>query len=135
MTNTLITDNTAEQDGGGFRIYGCSPVITNSNICCNSAGDLGGGFDLLKGSSPKITNCIIWGNTATNGPQFAMDYDLDFAGGDIVYYVCNPEISFSDVQGGQAAAYIEPLSGFIWDANSNIDLDPLFIDPVHTGLF
>jgi len=55
-------------------------------------------------SSPTLTNCILWGNSAPSGPQL---YVSDTSSATVTY---------CDVQGG-------------WGGTGNIDEDPLFIGP------
>jgi hypothetical protein len=53
-------------------------------------------------SSPTLSNCIFWGNTAVSGPQIYNDGSSSAA------------VVYSDVQGG-------------WPGTGNIDADPLFV--------
>jgi hypothetical protein len=70
-----------------------------------------------------MLNCILWGNTAPKGPEIALNG----------HYPAELTISYSDVAGGQADAYIE--SGFTlnWGPGM-IDADPLFVDPANDDL-
>lgn len=63
-------------------------------------------------SSPTVTNCILWSNTAPNGAQIYNDSSPSSA-----------TVSYSDVQAGSTGA--GPVN---W-GTGNIDEDPLFIDP------
>jgi len=99
--NCMVVDNTAEYYAGG--IAGEELYITGSTVAGNSAGDTGGGVVLVAGGSPRVTNTIVWGNTALSDPNI---YDTS---GSI-------DVSYSDVEGG-------------WPGTGNIDLDPLFADP------
>jgi len=117
ITNCAISNNFASYGGG---IFGIAPTITNCEIMRNEAVFRGGGiycgpatitnctitenraFDFEGGgiychSSPTITNSILWGNTALEGPEIFGP----------------PAVSYSDVQGG-------------WPGEGNIDSDPLF---------
>ena len=64
-----------------------------------------------------MTNCILWGNSAANGNQIAVDN------------ASTPSISYSDIQGGQSAIYKPDGDGstITW-GSGNIDADPLFED-------
>jgi len=54
-------------------------------------------------SSPKLTNCILWGDTAVTTGDEIYDYDS------------TPTVTYSDVEGG-------------WPGTGNIDADPQFTD-------
>ena len=54
-------------------------------------------------SSPTLTNCILWGDSAPTGPEI------------FNYGTSSPTVSYSDVQGG-------------WSGIDNINADPLFAD-------
>ncbi len=64
IRNNLIVANSGGWKGGG--LYMCEGTIENNTIVGNSAGFAGGLMDC----TPKIVNCIIWGNTAPEFPQF-----------------------------------------------------------------
>ncbi len=64
IRNNLIVANSGGWKGGG--LYMCEGTIENNTIVGNSAGFAGGLLDC----TPKIVNCILWGNTATDFPQF-----------------------------------------------------------------
>ena len=103
--NNVISGNQASGVGGG--IYSCMhyhdpPNIANNTITGNTA-DCGGGISCYY-STPTITNCIFWGNTAGWYPEIYVE-----AGG-------YPIVTYCDVQGS-------------WTGEGNIDIDPLFRDP------
>ena len=103
ISNNTITGNAAKHAGGG--IY-CSrysnPFINSNTLSGNSAGDAGGGIYCVD-SSPTITNSVLWGDTAQNGPEIYVE------SGD-------PIVTYCDVQGG-------------WPGGGNLDFHPLFRDP------
>lgn len=107
LVNNIIYGNEASdlgstgERGGGVEIVGTgSPIILNTTICYNDS-DWGGGICCTNNATPIITNCILWGNTATqNGDQI-------FGSG------CT--VTYSDVEGG-------------WSGLGNIDANPLFVD-------
>ena len=67
-------------------------------------------------SSPTVSNCILWGNTAgTDGNEIALEYSSSI------------DVNYCDVEGGQAAIYNDGTSTINW--GSNIDADPNFFDP------
>jgi predicted outer membrane repeat protein len=78
--------------GGGIECYFASPKISNCIITGNSADYDGGGIDCYY-SSPVIVNCVIAGNTAGN----------DGAG--IESWEGTPAITNCLIQGNAAAAY------------------------------
>ena len=53
--------------GGGFYNYGSSPRLTNCTVEGNSASDEGGGIYNSSYSSPALTNCTFLGNSAGSG--------------------------------------------------------------------
>ena len=103
ISNNTITGNAAGEAGGG--IY-CSrysnPFINSNTLSGNSAGDAGGGIYCVD-SSPTITNSVLWGDTAQNGPEIYVE------SGD-------PIVTYCDVQGD-------------WLGEGNLDVHPLFRDP------
>ncbi|MHC4086226.1 MAG: right-handed parallel beta-helix repeat-containing protein [Planctomycetota bacterium] len=104
VTNCTFSGNSAATDGGGMdNRVSSDPTVTNCTFSNNSASGKGGGVDNYD-SSPTLTNCILWGNTAPTGSQIN--------GG-------SPTVTYSDVQGG---------TGQSWFDTSCIDADPYFVD-------
>jgi hypothetical protein len=67
-------------------------------------------------SAPIVTNCILWGDSATLGPEVR-----NWNGG-------TPTFSYCDIAGSVgAAAGLDPNFGT--DGGGNIDADPRFVDP------
>lgn len=119
ISGCKITANTAHHGGGGICTHYSSPLASNCTIAGN-ASNFGGGVYCTHGSSVMLTNCIIWANSAPNGPQIA-----------VMSRPSQPSIltvSYTDVQGGEADAYIDPNCTLNWGPG-NIDADPLFVDP------
>ncbi len=119
IDNCTIAGNRAFNGGG---IYGSvsSPAIRHCTVSGNQA-DNGGGirFFGLSSDQPTIENSILWGDEATTGPEIYMNSP---GGQPMILHV-----SYSDVQGGQAAA--QALSCILdWQAG-NIDEDPAFVAP------
>ncbi len=122
FTSCVVANNHSAADGGGIYCTSYSePGVTLCTISDNAAGSLGGGIFCDDTSVPTINSSILWGNTATLGPQIALTSKSEGAPAGI-------DVSFSDVQGGVAEVYIDPNCVGI-DGPGNIDLDPLFVDP------
>ncbi|SVE04794.1 uncharacterized protein METZ01_LOCUS457648, partial [marine metagenome] len=107
--------------GGGMYLLSSSPTFTNVTFSGNSATYGGGIFFLfnihsgLDGSSPTLTNSILWGNS----PEEIYFWEFDSASHSIT-------ISYSDIQGGEAG--IVANDGTVYWEDGNIDADPLFCD-------
>ncbi len=120
LTNCTISDNSADW-GGGIGCGSSSPIITNCTITGNTAST-GGGILYENSGTPTILNSILWGNTATDGSEIALLKDPYHSIG------CPTlTVSFSDIQGGQSALYLESSCAPNW-VEGNIDADPRFID-------
>lgn len=115
FVNCVFWGNQAQLGGAVYSLflgYGCNPDFVNCTFTGNSA-ESGGALHnyFLDGGVAMLTNCILWGDTATvDGPEI---HDLG-----TLSVIC-----FSDVQGS-------PLAG----TSGNIDLDPLFVDAVSGDL-
>ena len=105
ISNNVIAGNEAQGDNGGaIYLSQSSSMITNNVFYNNAAGDSGGGLYMSQFNSAFITNSIIYGNEAQFGPQiYQNNSDLT--------------VTYSNIQGS-------------WDGEGNIDIDPLFRDPV-----
>ncbi|MHC4748706.1 MAG: dockerin type I domain-containing protein [Planctomycetota bacterium] len=122
LINCTFSRNFALFNGGGMHNYHRgSPTLINCTFSENQALDYGGGIDNEYGSNPTLTNCILWGNKSPRGPQIALWHSTDTG-------PSNLAISYSNVQGGQAAVYCELDCTLDWGVG-NIDEDPLFLDP------
>ena len=110
LTNVTFSRNSASSEkfgGGGLYNYESSPMLTNVTFSGNSALSGGGLYNVGSvGSSPTLTNCILWGDI----------------GGEIINtFDSSVTVSYSDVQGGWSGTGI-------FDAGNNINADPLFVD-------
>lgn len=117
IINTIFNGNMAESNGGGIYIDGLSKLI-NVTLSGNKSTS-GGGLYFKEGEYSyeywnvidvvSLTNCIVWGNSATNGPQ--------------IYNNSNDQalVTYSDVQGGYPGYH-------------NFDRNPKFVLPVAATL-
>jgi len=99
--SNCIFDGNSANNGAGIYNRESSPNIINSTFSNNSANS-GGAITNYLQPSATITNCILWGDTASTGPE-------------IYNYSSNPTVKYSDIdQWGYAGS------------NGNIREDPLF---------
>jgi parallel beta-helix repeat protein len=70
ITDCDFSENIASNNGGGMYIKSSSPALLNCNFIANVAninGGSGGGIYIENFSSPSITGCNIYGNSANYG--------------------------------------------------------------------
>ena len=131
IIGNIICDNTSNSSGGGIMNYGSDSFVSgnviygnysgfkgggicfngtgaliNNVICINTASDAGGGIRLWSDANLTIINNIIRHNTSPLGPQIRLGIGSSVS------------VSYSNVDGG-------------WQGTGNIDLDPLFRDPLN----
>ncbi len=110
IINNIIYKNIAGVSGlnanaGGIRCaFGSFAIITNNTVCDNFATYDGGGLESITGSSPTVTNCIFWNNTA-------MVTNVEISGLAVVTY--------SDVL----------VTMGVYPGAGNINANPLFMGP------
>jgi len=127
IVNNLIIGNEAShvvRDDGGGGIYcygyGSSPIITYSVISGNTAEEYGGGIYCDYFASPRITNSILWQNSAANGQEIYIGN---------YYYISHLTISYSNVPAGAASVVVESGCTLNWGFGM-INADPIFVtDP------
>jgi len=129
FANVIFNDNQANNGGGiaNTSNQGSSiPTFINVTFSENQAANNGGALYNqewigVANVSPVLTNCIVWGNTATAG------------GAQIYNSYATPTISFSDIEGsgGSGASWDSALGT---DSGGNIDTDPIFLNAA-TGDF
>jgi len=124
FTNCVITGNSARKGGGICCWDAAAPVIANCTVSGNVASEHGGAVYCRGGTSSEVVNSILWGNLAG-------------VGGDeqVAVLVLGEEshtltVSYSDVEGGEAAAYVEAGCTLVW-GDGNIDADPLLTPDGH----
>jgi predicted outer membrane repeat protein len=114
FVNNIIAGNEA-LFGGGISLVKSNIRLVNNTLANNHAINNGGAIHCQQ-SGPYIKNSIIWGNEAGDkGKQLYL------------YTLANPEIVYSDIQGGQAA--IEKFTdegNELLNYKNNIDENPLF---------
>ncbi|KPK37161.1 MAG: hypothetical protein AMJ65_15245, partial [Phycisphaerae bacterium SG8_4] len=118
LTNCIIARNTGVTWGGGLcsLFVDSSMTISNCTIWGNSATEAGG-IGCYQGGLATVTNSIFWGNTATKGNEIYLEqYPTVFS------------ITYSNIAGGQAGVRLDGGSKLDW-GEGNIDADPLFADP------
>jgi parallel beta-helix repeat protein len=103
--NNVIRNNYASSGGGGISFGHSGKGILVNNIIYGNQGTQGGGFYNYGQRGTKIINCIFWGNQANLHPQIS---NGDTSG----------VVSYCDVEGGYLGV-------------GNIDIDPLFGDPIN----
>jgi parallel beta-helix repeat protein len=126
IANCIITANTADHRGGGIAAYWSSPTYLNCTIVGNKSLE-GGGLSSFRESNPLVINCIVRDNIAPDGNQIALINTLRIWG---VNIPTEMTVMFSDIEGGQAQATVDPYCTLHWGLG-NIDVDPNFIDAGH----
>jgi hypothetical protein len=121
MNNCMFIGNSAGNDGGGLGCGHSEPTLINCTFTGNSAaGDGGGICSFAFGAILSVKNCILWDNTANEGPEIALK---SFEGSTIVNYSC--------LQGGELDIYTNS-SDLVWgEGNIGEDFvndEPLFVD-------
>ncbi|MFC1635813.1 LamG-like jellyroll fold domain-containing protein [Planctomycetota bacterium] len=115
VANCTFEDNSAGWDGGGmFNGDRGNPIVTNCTFTGNLAQGSGGGV-WINDSRAKLTNCILWGNTATSGLQLALHRNSSVV------------IDYCDLKGGLPGIDVDPSSFVTWGLG-NTDADPLFVN-------
>lgn len=120
IRNCVIAGNRCYDSGGGV-VFGpsseSSAQLANCTIAQNTSGQSGGGVFCEGYNRVSAVNCILWGNTGTNGAQVA-----------VASYIPEPGFSFAycNVQGGLQGIHIR-TDGNVEQGPGNIDADPCFV--------
>ncbi len=72
IANCVFSGNSASS-GGGICASSSTPILLNCTVVNNSAENLGGGMYNCDEGISTLTNCIIWGNMATDYPRQISD--------------------------------------------------------------
>ena len=75
FVGNTVTDNTADNAGGGVNIEDSSPLVQDNVITNNHAGDHGGGVSVIVGSAPTIVDNLIAYNTSSVKAGGIWSYD------------------------------------------------------------
>jgi hypothetical protein len=144
--NCVISNNTANDSGGGVECWFASPQINNCIISSNYAGNYGGGVDCYKHDNTILTNCTLSGNSTGPGGKggavcmWGSDVNVSSvnirnsilwanqAGSgaqlQLLYGTNIASVSYCNVQGGFSG--IDVLHGQVNWFSGNIDSDPCF---------
>ncbi|MHC4214539.1 MAG: right-handed parallel beta-helix repeat-containing protein [Planctomycetota bacterium] len=116
VTNCLFASNSAERGGGiaAMDLHSGDLTLNNCTFSNNIADYFGGAVGSEDLAHAVLTNCILWGNLAYEGPQIALE-----KGGTL-------SVSYSCVQGADQDIYA-PTATVDWQP-SNIDTDPCIAD-------
>lgn len=108
--------------GGGILFEGGDISVINCTFSGNVA-DVGGGICSFGSyayiNNMTISNCIFRDNDANDGPQIAL---IDYKD-----YPLTVSVSYSVVQGGEAAVFVDPCCMLNW-GDGNLDIDPCFAE-------
>ena len=125
VVNNIIINNNSGLFGGGVAVL-CNymaltpAVFINNTISKNNTAGAGGGVACLDSRVPtEIHNGVLWDNNAFAGFEI-------YVGG--ILSSSELTVSYSDVAGGQLAAWIQPGSTLNWGFGM-IDMNPVFADP------
>lgn len=115
--NALLINNTLYKSNRGIRLFEMTDRVGTAP------------YYLTPGSgSATLINCIIWNCTT---PLRLEDSDPKFNIPDRGAHVT---VRYSDIKGGQAGASISGSQSTLTWQEGNIDLDPLFADPLNAAL-
>jgi hypothetical protein len=159
FVNVIISNNMAENSGGGMDNSGSSPLLINCAFIKNKAINFGGGMsnDL---ASPKLINCLFYNNSAIVGVGGGLS---NYTYSNAILINCTVfENSAGDLGGGMWNGGASPVATncIFWGNTSNqiygggfpqpiitysdvqggyegignINSDPLFIDPINGDL-
>jgi parallel beta-helix repeat protein len=129
LSNCTVTGNTAGHDGGGVGCSDSDPALINCTISGNSAGYGGGGVGCY-GSSPSLINCTISGNTAGFGGGVYCLFDSTLSLDNCIIWN-GVDWLWNNLGSTIAVTYSDVQQATVYPGEGNINLDPLFIDPLN----
>ena len=129
LIDCMFSGNSAERYGGGMHNKYSNPTLINcifsGNKVIGKSPNTGKGGGLYAFGDTRLIDCTFTGNWAQRGRAISK-YSLSdlrlnncilWDGGNEIFQTgVNPNIAFSNIQGG-------------WEGEGNIDVDPLFADP------
>lgn len=129
MIGTVVSKNTAINDGGGVRVFNATPVfIMDSTIAANTAS-VGGGLEFRGSTNPVIQNCTISGNTA-NGTSGKSPYTYARGGGVHFYASGTLTVNNSTIASNTASDSSAPLGsagGGIFRQSGTVELSSTLV--------
>jgi hypothetical protein len=120
LINCALLGNSAWH-GGGFGNAGADATVINCVISGNWVTGRGGGMYNRFDTDVTVTNSILWGNTALEGPQITQWYNSSLS------------ISHCDLQGGQQDVNV--VESFVDWGDGNMDEDPCFAGPGYWDIY
>ena len=116
ISGCLIGENSTDGFGGGLYSGRSSPTIISCTFSRNIAEDGGGGILCSNNSNPIFQNTILW-NDNPQEVYFRSEWESN-----------SITIDYSNIQGGEQSIVTNGNGEVHW-GESNIDADPLFVDP------
>jgi parallel beta-helix repeat protein len=119
ITNCVISGN----DAGGIACLESSDITIAHCTISENWADKGGGILSYLNAEPVVTNCILWGDSATNGNEIALASDAGEDPGSIT-------VGNSDAEGGQVAVWTEANTTLLWglgNIGETPNDDPVFV--------
>ncbi|MBT3232670.1 MAG: T9SS type A sorting domain-containing protein [Calditrichaeota bacterium] len=150
LSHVIISNNFATSRGGGiYSESGGSFEMDHVLIADNSTNGRGGGACITESGTSRFTNVTFSGNNAAAYPalessisEFEMINCIIWDNADGVNYLATyfrededenePSVysfSYCDIQGGMDNFQLSRDPVVNWDEDSNIEINPLFIDP------
>ena len=123
--NCGIVENTGVFNGGGLYLVNDHSNLRNCTVAFNSTFPnyftRGGGIFAIGSNQNRLSNCVFWGNEASEGPQIAL-YCIALHG--------TVQVDYCDMQGGSGGVASLGGATFLWGPG-NLELDPLLLDGIH----
>ncbi|HEX6790471.1 MAG TPA: hypothetical protein VF247_04095 [Candidatus Krumholzibacteria bacterium] len=144
VTNCLFVDNISGYHGGAVMCSETSVAFTNCVFSRNACGIMGGAFLCSYRSPTIVSNCIFYGNDATQGAAINAQEDSlltieksvialntgspAIACGSFVEGPFAPTLVCTDVWGNPDGNWVDCIAGQD-SVRNNVSLDPMFCDP------